>query len=120
MMNAKTPYWIITSVAVLALALVGCGKKGVDTSKLEKSFASAQADAKGAVDSAVSSIKAGDHASAMASLQRAAAQAQLTPQQEAALKDVIAQVQEQLQQAVKKAAGDAQKAIGDFQKSLPK
>ena len=33
---------------------------------------------------------------------------------------VIAQVQEQLNQAVKKATGDAQKAMGDLQKSLTK
>ena len=114
----KTPYLIITSIAVLTLA--GCGKKGVDTSRLEKSFATAQADAKGAADRAVSSIKAGDYAAAMAALQQAAAQAKLTPQQEAAIKDVIAQVQEQLNQAVKKATGDAQKAMGDLQKSLTK
>ncbi|MCC7519569.1 MAG: hypothetical protein IT578_10330 [Verrucomicrobiae bacterium] len=116
----KNPHWIPAVVLLFALLSFGCGKKEVDTSRLEKSFAPAQAEVKADVDQAVRLVKSGDYAGALSSLQQAATQAQLTSEQEAAIRDVIAQVQERLSQAVKKAAGDAHHALDDLQKSLPK
>lgn len=111
---------LLIPFAALTLVLAGCAKKGVDTSRLEKSFSSGPGESKGAVDEAVRAIKAGDYGAAMASLQQAASQARLTPQQEAAIKDVVAQVQEQMRLAARRAAGEAEKAMGDLKKSLSK
>lgn len=104
--------WIAVVIAVGALTLVGCSKSGVDTGKLESSFSSAEPAAKGSVDAAVSSIKAGNYADALAKLQSAAGQAKLTDAQKQAVQDVIAQVQKQLSASAEKAAGDLKKTFG--------
>jgi outer membrane protein assembly factor BamD (BamD/ComL family) len=113
--------WILIVMAATALVLSGCNKKSsVDTAPLEKSFASAEPANKSTADQAASDIKAGDYAGAMAKLQKLAAQAKLTPEQQQAVKDVLAQIQKQLSDVATQAGKDAQKAAGDLQKSLPK
>lgn len=107
-------------VSVSALVLLGCSKSGVNTSKLESSFKSAEPAAKSNVDAAVTAIKAGNYAEALAKLQAAAAQAKLTPEQRQAIQDVIEQVQKQLAAKAEQMKKDAGKALGDLQKSLPK
>lgn len=116
----KRTMWLITMMLAAAIAVVGCGKKeGVDTAKVESSFATAEPATKSDVDKAVDSAKAGKYAEALASLQKVAAKAKLTPDQQQAINDLISQVQQQLTASANKAAGDAQKAVGDLQKSLP-
>jgi hypothetical protein len=119
-MNKKLSFW--TAFAFIALSLViGCAKKSeVDTSKLESSFASAEPADKTEMDKAVSSIKAGDYSTGLASLQKLASQAKLTPEQQQAVKDVIAQVQNQLADLGKQAAGEAQKTLDAAKEALPK
>lgn len=113
--------WVITGIAALSLLFSGCSKKGnVDTAPLEKSFASAEPATKSTADTAVSSIKAGDYATAMAQLQKLSAQAKLTPEQQQAVRDVLEQVKKQLSETAAGAAKDMEKAAGDLQKSLPK
>lgn len=111
---------MLAALLVLAVALSACGSKSsVDTSKLEKSFQSAEPAQRSNADKAVSAIKAGNYAEAMTDLQKLAAQAKLTPEQQQAIKDVMAQVQKQMSAMATKAAGDAQKAAEDMKKSLP-
>ena len=105
-----------------ALVLTGCSKSGgsVDTSSIEKSFASADATLKSAADKAVAAIKGADYSSATAELQKLVGNVKLTDEQKKAVTDVLAQVQKAVANLGTKAAGDANKALGDAQKSLGK
>jgi len=117
----KLTKWILIAMAATPLLLSGCGKKSsVDTAPIEKSFATADPATKSSADSAVSAIKSSDYSGALASLQKLGAQAKLTPDQQQAVKDVIAQVQQALTDSAAKAGKDAQKAASDMQKSLTK
>jgi len=119
-MGKNISLWGILACVGVSL-MIGCAKKSeVDTAKLESSFASAEPANKTEVDKAVSSIKAGDYSSALASLQKVAAQAKLTPEQQQAVKDVMAQVQAQLAKVAQQAGGEAQKALDAAKQSLPK
>ena len=108
-------------VMAATLAVVGCKKgESVDTSNLEKNFASADATAKSGVEKAVSAIKSADYAGALAELGTLKDKVKLTPEQEQAIKDVVTQLQQLIAEAANKAAGEAGKAVGDLQKSLKK
>ncbi len=100
--------------------LTGCSKSGVNTGKLEGSFNSAQPATKSSVDAAVAAIQAGNYTDALAKLQALGAQAKLTPEQQQAIQDVIAQIQKQLTAQAEKAQKDAGNALGDLQKSMKK
>ncbi|MCX7824712.1 MAG: hypothetical protein N2689_04055 [Verrucomicrobiae bacterium] len=106
------------AVMILAAAFIGCGKKGVDTSKLERSFQSAEPSAKQNVQNVVQAVEKQDYAAATASLQKLAAQAKLTPDQQEAVKEVLEQLKAKLAETAKKATGDAQKMMTDLQKSI--
>ena len=71
------------------------------------------------VNKAVASIKDGNFSDAMAQLQRVAKKANLTPEQQQAIKDMIAAIQKQMAEMANKAAGEARKAGEDLKKSLP-
>jgi outer membrane protein assembly factor BamD (BamD/ComL family) len=117
----KRCVWLLSGLIVVTLLSAGCGKKsGVDTGKLESSFQSAEPANKSGADKAVTAIKAGNYPQALTELQQLAKKAKLTPEQQQAIKDVIAQVQKQVSEMANKAAGDAQKTASDLQKSLPK
>jgi len=112
---------LLSILVIVALWAAGCAKKDtVDTAKLEASFSTAEPANKSEVDKAVTAIKSADYSSALASLQKVAAQAKLTPEQQQAVQDVIAQVQKQLGAAVEKAGTDAQKALDNAKQALPK
>ena len=118
-MDKKSSFLSIFIIVLLFGA--GCAKKdGVDTAKLETSFSTAEPATKSQVEQAVSSIKSADYPAALASLQKVASQAKLTPEQQQAISDVMAQVQKQLGSAVEKASGDARKALENAGQSLPK
>jgi len=117
----KLMNWMMSALAVTVLLSAGCSKKSsVDTAPLEKSFATAEPSDKASANKAVSDIKSGNYSGAMAELQKLGAQAKLTPEQKQAVKDVVAQVQQQLADAVKQVGQEADKAGRDLQKSLPK
>ena len=100
--------------------MTGCSGSGVDTSKVQSAFSSAPAVDKADVDAAVSAVKAGNYSGALASLQKAAANAKLTADQKAAIQDLISQIQAKLADAAKQAGDAANKTAGDLQKSLGK
>ncbi|MDB6123953.1 MAG: hypothetical protein JWQ71_2946 [Pedosphaera sp.] len=103
------------------LVTAGCSKKSsVETAPLEKNFKSADSASKSVADKAVSEIKAENYGGALTELQKLGAQAKLTPEQQQAIKDVTAQIQQALVNAGKKAADDVSKSATDLQKSLGK
>ena len=110
----------MTALAAI-LALAGCSKSGdVDTSAMEKSFKSTEPATQSAADKAVAAIKSADYAGALTQLKSLGEQAKLTPEQQQAIKDVMAQVQKAITDAAGKAAEGAGKAAEDLQKSLKK
>jgi len=118
----KIQTWILASITASILVVAGCSKSGgsVDAAPVEKSFATAEAPVKSTADKAVAAIKGADYTTAVAELQKLAADAKLTPEQKKAVSDVLAQVQKAMADLGKKATEDASKALGDAQKALPK
>jgi type IV secretory pathway TrbL component len=105
----------------VSLTMAGCNKQGgIDTGSLEKSLKSAEAAAQSSADKAVAAIKSADYSGAMAELKSLASNAKLTPEQQQAIKDVMAQVSNALADAASKTAGEANKAMKDVPKALPK
>ena len=118
----KRLFLILAVCAGAALGLTACSKSesSVDTSKVESSFESVPAADKGDLDKAITAIKSNDYATALASLKQVASNVKLTPEQQAAVKDLIAQVQAKLTAAGSQAVDTANKAASDLQKNLPK
>ncbi len=117
----KTYAWILSAFIAAAIVLAGCGKKSsVDTAPLEKSFKSSEPALQSSSDKVVAAVKSADYAGALAELKTLAGQAKLTPDQQQAIKDVMAQVEKAIADAAGKAANDAGKALNDAAKSLPK
>jgi hypothetical protein len=111
---------LLPLVIGLAALITACSKSGVDTSKLQRAFGPAEAELKAGVDKAVAAVKAQDYQGALAALQEVAAKAKLTPEQQQAIQEVIAQVQAKIAELAGKASEGATKAIGDIQNALPK
>ena len=109
---------ILSIVLIASAALIGCG--GSPASKVESSFASAEPSLKESAQKAVDAVKAGNYAGAAAQLQALAGNAKLTPDQQQAIKDLIADVQKQIQAKAAQAMEGAQKAMGDLQKKFGK
>jgi hypothetical protein len=117
----KTSKWILLSIIAATMAIVGCSKQAsVDTAKLEDSFKSAEATVRTSADKVVAAVKAGDYSGAMTELKTLASNAKLTPEQQQAVTDLVAQVQKALTDAAGAMKADATKAATDVQKSLPK
>jgi hypothetical protein len=111
--------WLNVTLVAACLALGACdsGDK-IDTSKLEKSFSSAQPASKSAVDEVKAAVSAKDYAKAGAALQRLASGANLTPDQKQAIADVSDQVRKMVSEKAKEAAKEGEKALGDVQKRI--
>ena len=113
--------WALVAIIIGMVAFVGCAKKNtVDTAPLEKSFKSAEPATSATVDKTVAAIKNADYAGAMAQLQTLASNAKLTPEQQQAVKDVMAQVQKAISDTAGKAVSAAGKSVDDLKNSLPK
>jgi hypothetical protein len=105
----------------VTLALAGCSKQGsIDTSALETNFKSAEATLKASADKAVAAVKSADYSGAVTELKKLAENTKLTPDQQQAIKDLLAQVQSAITDAAGKAASEAGKALKDVPKTLPK
>lgn len=108
----KRIQYLAAIAAALAFTFAGCSKDGsVDTSKVEASFSSADASTKGDLDQVLTALKAGDFATATAPLQKLAANAKLTPEQQAAAKDLLTLVQEKVKEVAAKATEEAAEAM---------
>ena len=117
----KMTVWMCAVAMMAVVGLTACSKQGsVEIGKLQSAFASAEPAVKQSVEKAISAIKEQNYAGALAPLQEAASKAKLTPEQEKAVNDVIAQVKEALSKAAGKAAEGAEKAVGDLKNALPK
>jgi molecular chaperone DnaK (HSP70) len=108
----KPIQYLAAIAAAVAFTFAGCSKDGsVDTSKVEASFSSADASTKGDLDQVLTALKSGDFATATAPLQKLAANAKLTPEQQAAAKDLLTQVQEKVKEVAAKATEEATEAM---------
>lgn len=117
----KTTRWIHSAIMALTLAMSGCSKQGgVDTASFERIFKTAEASVQTSADKVVTAIKSGNHSGALAELRTLANNAKLTPEQQQAIKNVMAQVERLVADAASKAAGEASTAMIDIPKTLPK
>jgi len=127
----------LTSTFVAALVLAsGCGKTesssspsaggsasasaNVDTSKFSAAFQSAAADVKPVADAVVNSVKGADYSAAFEKLKDLGSKYKITPEQQQAVSDLIAQVQKALGGAATKATEGATKAANDLGNALKK
>ena len=118
MMTSK---WIHSTIMALTLAMSGCSKQSsVDTALFEKSFKSAEATVHTSADKIITAIKSADYSGAMAELKTLANNAKLTPDQQQAIQNVVAQVEKLIADTSSKAAGEASTAVKDIPKTLPK
>jgi len=116
----KKLLFAITAIVGLGLlGLTGCKKEGgIDTSKIESAFQAAAAADKAEVDNAITALKAGEFSSALASLQKAAANVNLTPEQKSAISDLINEVKAKVGAAAKQVVDDASKAAEGASKAV--
>lgn len=115
----KRMTWLCAVALSGVLTLTGCSKPGVTTSKVERSFATAEPATRSDIDNAIAAVNAGKYSEALAYLNKVANKAKLTPDQQQALQDLITQVQKQIETQAGRIATDAGKAAQDAQKSLP-
>ena len=100
--------------------LAGCSHRGVDTAKLEKSFATGTVAQKGLVKNITATTRAKNYSGAILEMQKLAASGKLTPAQQLAQEDVRGQIYSQIVEASKQASRNAEKSMKDIKKSLPK
>lgn len=115
----------LLALATALLVFTGCGRSGsggasVDPAPIEKAFAPAEAALKDAANKAVEAIKKADYSSALAELQKLAGNVKLTDEQKSAINSVIEQVKKALAGSAEKVDGEANKAVGEMQKTLGK
>jgi len=86
---------------ILATILVACCSRyhGIDTGNLASTFKKAEPTLKAEAVAAIKAIKAGDFSEALTGLQKLSKRAKLDAEQQQAVKDVIAQIQKQMQDA---------------------
>ena len=142
-MIAKDPMKIhqllLTGTIAAALALAsGCGKTDsgggsasasgssgsasvkVDTSKFSAAFQSAAADVKPVAEAVVNTVKGADYSAAIEKLKDLGSKYKITPEQQQAASDLLAQVQKAFSGAATKATEGATKAVNDLGSALKK
>lgn len=99
----KTSRWIHSAIMALTLAMSGCSKQGsVDTALFEKSFKTAEAAVQTGADKVVAAIKSADYSGALAELKTLSSNVKLTPDQQQAIKGVMAQLEKLIADAATK------------------
>lgn len=117
----KASGWILTAAMAFALATAGCSKQGsINVQSFEQSLKSAEPALQASADKVVAAVKASDYSGALTELKTLASNAKLTPEQQQAVKDLMAQVEKFLADTAGQAAGEASKAMKDMPKALPK
>ncbi len=116
----KVSAWLLTAVMATTLALVGCSKPvdTIDPSGLESAFQSAEASVKETADKAIAAIKSSDWAGAVTELKKLAEDAKVTPEQQQAVKDILAKVQGAISGAAGKVVEGADKVVDDAAKAV--
>jgi hypothetical protein len=108
----KTIHWIVIAVGLAGvLAVAGCGKKQtappeqqgtkLDLPKLQEAFSKATPEAQTLVTQVLGGVRYGQHAQALAALDKLANTPGITDAQKA----IVTQVTEQVKQVMSKAAG---------------
>ena len=109
----------LTAVSAALLLLAGCGKTAPAPADDPQVFDKAAPELKQMWQIALEASKTNDYVTAEMVLYRLS-RPELTPEQRQAVKDVITQVQKQINAMANRGSADAQNAAGDLQKSLPK
>jgi hypothetical protein len=102
----KRSVWILVLALGASLTVSGCGHKGVSTSELQSSFKSAEPAMQTLVDKAVASVNSNNYPEALNDLQTLSHKARLTVDQEQALKDTIAAIEEKTSGLTNKPAAE--------------
>jgi hypothetical protein len=104
-----------------SLAIPGCGNKGrVSTSDLQSSFKAAEPAMQTLVNNAVAAVNSNNYPEALNDLQTLSHKARLTLDQEQALKDTIAAIQNKISSPTNKPAAEPQKLPSELQKLFGK
>lgn len=112
---------LFLTITVAGLTLVACSKKGgVDTSAFESSFKSADAATQSTAEKVTASVKSEDYAGAMSGLQSLSTTDKITPEQQSAVKDLTAKIEDAIKAAGTKMLDDTKKAAGDAASDLTK
>lgn len=115
---------VLSIFTVLTLAFAGCtkpeGGASIDTSAIERSFASAETALKDTAMKAVDAVKKADYKGALKELQGLASNVKLTDDQKNAINKSIEQVKKAITDMGAKAAEGASKVMGGAQKTLGK
>ena len=121
-MKTRLAVWAVLLAVAISGGLMGCSRSGntatVDPAPLERSFASAEGPVKAAADNAAELLRFGDHAAALAELQKLAAHPQLTAEQKQAVQQVMEQLKKVVKDATDKVATEANKALENVQQGL--
>ncbi|HXI84664.1 MAG TPA: hypothetical protein VNL17_11320 [Verrucomicrobiae bacterium] len=111
--------WMPVVALGALLAISGCGKKGrVSTSELQSSFKSAEPAMQTLVNNAVLAVKSNNYPEALSNLQTLSHKARLTPDQQQAVKDTIAAIQQKASGTANKPAEEAQPKQPDYLQKL--
>jgi uncharacterized lipoprotein YajG len=122
----KTYTWVCATLLVAATFVLGGCKKDtqqqvtVNPAPLESSFQTADASTKSTADKAVAALKAGNYTEALTELKTLASNAKLTPEQQQAVKDMMAQVQKAIAGGVANVQAEGTKALDNVKQALPK
>jgi hypothetical protein len=124
---------VLTLIAAAALSLTGCSKSsdgatgdvsaapaGIDTSKIQAAFASADEATKKAIEPVITAVKNADYAGAVSQLKALGEKFKLTDEQQAEVNALIEKAQKAIKDMADKATGEASKAAGDLGKAIGK
>jgi len=113
--------WMLVVALGATLTIIGCGHKGrVSTSELQSSFKSVEPAMQTLVNNAVAAVKSNDYPVALNNLQTLAHKARLTADQQQALKDTIAAIQEKTSSTTNKPPEQPKRGPVDLNKLLGK
>jgi hypothetical protein len=91
----------------------------LDTSSVEKAFASAEASVKSTADKAIAAVKRADYSAALSEAQRLINDVKLTPQQKESLAKLVEQVKSSAADTATKLGTAAQQTADELKKALP-
>jgi len=102
----------VIMAGMVVVAMSGCGQKGISTARLEKSFKGSESAVQASVQAIAKAVEQQNYAAAVAELHKLGARANLTAEQQAAIKDLIEQAIKEIQAAAEKKAEELKKALG--------